>query len=275
MLNLKSLRLLILCLVSIGCSSQEIEFNEIKRPHEILKTSELNTYLQIVRGLSEQTLPPLPPLFAPLPNWDVQRELSVKGLAKEQQKAQENRWFTDAVLGKLASDRRLRNLLQKHKITLQQFLGLTESINLAAARTHFEEISELIAMRRTGQFEINELLKREDVFSNLSEEEQYEILRQAAWLTRVSRASELLRVPEENTQLLKKHWDVLKPCLHPDALCDPLEDIVDNLKHYGLPFEESPGSGFDSKLRWSPANSGALIGHATEKQLAAQDAPHR
>ncbi len=268
---MRYLGIILLLLGLGGCVREEVRFNEVKRPHETLKTSELNTYLQIVSSLPQRELPPLPSLFAPLPDWAPQRELSVKGLVKEEQNSQKNRWRSDALLSRLASQRALKKALNSHNMTLPQFLGLTESINLAAARTHFEDVAELRIMLRNGQHEINELVRREDVFSAQSIEEQHEILRRAAWITRVNRAQNLLGVPDENVQLLQRHWKAISPYLHPDALRDPLADLVDHLKQYGVPFDETGTVGSDAQLRWSPSDPAARIGHATEKQIAAQE----
>lgn len=267
--------LLLMGLGLSGCVRDEVRFNEVKRPHETLKTSELNTYLRIVNSLPKRELPPLPSLFAPLPDWAPQRELSVKGLVKEEQNSQKNRWRSDALLSRLASQRALKKALESHDMTLPQFLGLTESINLAAARTHFEDVAELRMMLRNGQYEINELVRREEVFSTQSMEEQHDILRRAAWITRVNRAQDLLRVPDENVHLLRKHWEAISPYLHPDALRDPLADLVDHLKQYGVPFDETGTVGSDAQLRWSPSDPSARIGHATEKQIASQKGSHK
>jgi len=258
-----------------GCAREEAIFNEVKHPHELLKVSELNTYLSIVNELPDHKLPPLPPLFAQLPAWDLDRELSVKGLVKEEQKQNTNRWFSEAVLAKLSANRPLERLLKKHDLSLKQFLGLTETICMAAARVHFEDLAELRRIMRTGQHEINELLKRDDVFCNLPVEEQFELIHRAAWIARLSRAENLLRVPDENVTLLKKYWENMSPYLPAEALTHPLQDIADSLKLYGLPFEELSESGSDAQLRWSPEDPAAHIGYATEKQLATQPVHHR
>ena len=267
----KILGLVVLLLT--GCAREETVFNEVKHPHELLKVAELNTYLEIVHELPNRSLPPLPPLFAQLPNWDLDRELSVKGLVKEEQRQNQNRWFTDSVLAKLSTNRPLERLLKKHDLSLKQFLGLSETICMAAARTHFDDLSELRRITRTGQHEINELLKRDDVFCNLPVEDQFELLHRAAWITRLSRAENLLRVPEENVALLKKHAEHMRPYLPVEVLTDPLREVADHLKQYGLPFEELSESGSDAQLRWSPEDPAARIGHATEKQLATQPLP--
>ncbi|MBR9802253.1 hypothetical protein GYB59_11425 [bacterium] len=258
------------CVVLLaGCAEDPPIFNEVKHPHEILKAAEVNQYLKIVHHLPEQRLPRLPTLFAPLPEWDLDRELSVKGLVREELKSNESRWFGETTLARLETHRELKRLLKQENMSIEQFLGLAETINMAAARAHFEELDDLRSITRNGQHEINELMKREEVFSSLPEPEQYEIIRRAAWVTRVNRAHAMLRVPRENASLVLKHYDTLKPYLLDEVLHNPLVNIVDSVKHFGLPFEETPSVGFDADLRWSPNDPQAVVGHATEKQIAA------
>lgn len=250
-----------------GCADEQILFHEVKHPHERLKVSELNQYLRIVRALPDKKLPRLPDLFTPVPQWDSKRELSIKGLIKEEKKWLPNRWFSESVLAKLSNNRRLMNALKKENLSIEQFLGLTETIAMAASRTHFENIDELRVIVRTGKHELSQLALMEDVFSSFPVEEQYEIIRKAAWLSRLDRAQTLLNVPVENIALLRNHWDVLKPYLPEDALQDPLADIVDSLLVYGMPFEESPESGFDNKMIWSSDDEAAFIGRSKSSLL--------
>lgn len=247
-------------LLFCGCSEEKIIFNEVKHPDERLKTSELNQFLQIVKSLPGKKLPALPPLYAPVPRWDASRELSVKGLIKEEQKRLPNRWFTESVLAELKNNHKLVKVIQKYNLSIEQFLGLTETIAMAASRTHFENIIELRIIARTGQREVSLLLKTDEVFSRFREEERFELIRKAAWLTRLDRARNLIKVPEENVELLRRHWEIISPYLPEDALRDPLEDIVDSLHDYGLPFEEIPESGSDISLKWSPLDENAIIG---------------
>ncbi len=250
-----------------GCAEEEIVFHEVKHPHERLRVSELNQYLRIIKSLPDKKPPALPSLFAPVPQWDSKRELSIKGLIKEEKKWLPNRWFSEAVLAKLSNNRRLMNALKKENLSVEQFLGLTETISMAAARTHYETVDELRSIVRTGKYELSQLMQLEGVFSSFPEEEQYEIIRKAAWLSRLDRARNLLKIPEENVTLLRNHWDVMKLYLPADALKDPLADIVDTLLVYGIPFEEEPASGFDSKLRWSPNDENAYIGRVKTSVL--------
>ncbi len=266
---LNFLSLLIILLMG-GCAEEPIPFHEVKHPHERLKVSELNQYLRIVKSLPDKKLPPLPGLFTPVPQWDSNRELSIKGLIKEEKRWLPNRWFSEAVLAKLSNNRALMNALKKENLSIEQFLGLTETIAMAAARTHFEDIDELRVIVRTGKYELAQLSHLEDVFSSFPEEEQYEIIRKAAWLSRLDRAQNLLKVPDENTTLLQNHWDVLKPYLPEDALQNPLNDIVDSLLVYGMPFEETPESGFDNKMKWSADDETAYIGRGKSSVLTSE-----
>ncbi len=262
----KILFLLATVLLLAGCAEEQIVFHEVKHPHERLKVSELNQYLRIIKSLPDKKPPALPSLFTPVPQWDSKRELSIKGLIKEEKKWLPNRWFSEAVLAKLSNNRRLINALKKENLSVEQFLGLTETIAMAAARTHYENVDELRVIVRTGKYELSQLMKLEGVFSSFPEEEQYEIIRSAAWLSRLDRARNLLNIPDENVTLLRNHWDVLKLYLPADALQDPLADIVDALLVYGIPFEEEPVSGFDNKMKWSPNDETAYIGRV--KNLA-------
>ena len=251
-----------------GCAKEQVVFQEVKHPHERLKVSELNQYLRIIKSLPDKNPPALPPLFTPVPQWDSRRELSVKGLIKEEKKKLPNRWFSETVLSKLRNNRSLTIALKKENLSFEQFLGLTETIAMAAARTHCENVDELRRIVRTGKYELSQLMKVEGVFSGFPEEEQYEIIRKAAWLSRLDRARNMLKIPEENVALLRRHWDVLKRYLPEDALRDPLADIVDTLTVYGVPFEETPSSGFDDKLKWSPDDETAYIGRFNPSSLS-------
>jgi len=255
-------------LLIAGCAEEVPIFNEVKHPHELLKASEVNQYLKIVHHLPDQKMPRLPTLFAPLPEWDLDRELSVKGLTKEEMKANEKRWFTDTIIARLENHRDLKRLLKRENMSVEQFLGLAQTINTAAAAAHFESLDDLRGITRTGQHEINELMKNEEVFSNLPESQQYDLIRRAAWITRVNRAQKIMRVPQENAKLIREHYDTLKPYLLEEVLANPLADIVDSVKHFGLPFEETAAVGFDADLRWSPNDPTARIGHASDKQVA-------
>lgn len=257
---LRRLWLLIIVLFVCGCAEDKVVFHEVKHPHERLKTSELNVYLQIIKSLPDKKAPALSPLYAPVPDWDYSRELSVKGLIKEEQKYLPNRWFAELEVAKVGNNPRLIKAIKRNNLSVEQFLGLTETISLAAARTHYEDPSELRSIIRAGLYEVKELNKIDKVFAKFPEEEKFDLIRRSAWLCRLTRAQSLLEVPEENAALLKKHWAVITPYLPEDALRDPLADIVDSLLDFGLPFEELPKTGSDITLKWSPRDEGIHIG---------------
>ncbi len=258
--------LLLGLLALTGCAEEERLFHEVKHPREILKVAEVNQYLKIVNELPDKQLPPLPPLLSPVPRWDADRELSVQGLVNEERKRNGRQWLSESVVVELQSDRWLQKLLEKNGLSTEQFLGLAETICTAAARTRFPEVDELRRTVHHGQAEISDLQQREEVFSTLPPEEQYEVLRQAAWLTRVDRAQDLLAVPDENVALLERHWEVIAPFLPDEVKQDPLADIVDVLQEFGIPFEELPGTGSDADLVWSPDEGDAIVGHSARSK---------
>ncbi|WP_339742562.1 hypothetical protein [uncultured Rubinisphaera sp.] len=254
-----------------GCSEEEIVFNEVKHPHEMLKASEVSQFLKIVHGLPDHKLPPLPPLFTQAPEWEFDRELTVAGLVREVQKTNGRHWLSASVVSKLENHQPLQKLLEEYQLSTPQFLGLAESVCMAAARTFYPEEDQLKQIIRDGRVKLDYLENQQDIFAALSEEDKYEIIHLATWIARVDRAERLAEVPIENIELIQRHWEVISPFLPQECQQDPMSDIVDTLQVYGMPFEELPGSGLDSELTWNPSDHRVRIEHATEQQISQYD----
>ncbi|MCA8987047.1 MAG: hypothetical protein KDA78_05370 [Planctomycetaceae bacterium] len=262
--------LMLVILTLMGCSGDERIFHEVKHPRELLTVNEVNQYLRIVNALPDHRLPPLPSLFSSVPEWDLDRELSISGLVKEEQKRTERQWLNDIVIAKLNNHRRLQHLLEKEQLSTAQFMGIAESICMAMARTNAPTVDELRDTIRRGQAQVSQLQKREEVFASLLPEHQFEVLREAAWITRVDRARDLLDVPDENRDFMLRHMDVISRFVPEDCLRDPLADIVDAIEEYGVPFEEMPTSGSDTDLVWSLEDQSAIIGRSSKTQIQQQ-----
>ncbi|HBN76205.1 MAG TPA: hypothetical protein DD473_10380 [Planctomycetaceae bacterium] len=261
-----------MCLTLLtGCSKEEKVFNEVKHPHELLKASEVSQFLKIVHGLPGHQLPPLPLLFTQAPEWEFDRELTIAGLVREFQKSNGRHWLSASVVSRLENDQPLQKLLDEYQLSTRQFLGLAESVCMAAARTFYTDKDKLEMIIREGRIKLSHLQKQQDIFATLPEEDKYEVIHQAAWMARVDRAENLIDVPLENVELIQRHWDVISPFLPMECQQDPMSDIIDTLHVYGMPFEELPGTGLDSELTWTPSDHRVRIEHATEQQISDYD----
>lgn len=244
-----------------GCKKEETHFREVKRPHEKITDAELERFFSIVEQLPDEKVPALK-VYRPLPRWNPRRTMPVDELLKEEQKMLERGWDVEWHAERLSRDRQLQRVLQRKRMTLQQFVGLTLAIGAAISRSRLRDEQNLNAHVSRGRKITARLLKDERTFARLSREERFTVHRNAGWLTRLDRASRLLEIPPENLVLVQKHDKRLKAIFPKEFLDNPLDGIADLLEEKGMPFEELEASGRDANLTWDPTRPDARIGIA-------------
>jgi len=240
-----------------GCQPDRADYDEVKRLQEKVADEELDRYLQVVRALPSKTVPDIP-VYRPLPDWNPERTLPVSELVKNERKLLNRGWDVNWLSGQLEHHSALRRALRQQGMSLEQFVGLTLTIGAALNRSQIREDQDLDAIYLRGRATVEDLLQDDRPFAKLSREAQFPILRQAGWITRMDRASRMMKVPPENVALVKAHRTTLEPIFPPAFLKNPLDDIADLLEERGMPFEELDSSGHDAEISWTPEN--AIIG---------------
>ena len=243
--------LLVAVVIFSGCSQSALEYTEVKRINEPVTIEEFKKFVSIVKQLPGKELPELPELYAPLPEWDATRTLSVAGLVREEKESLRNLWDERRIGRVLAQDLRLKRVLDRHEITIEQFVGLTQTIGLAVSRGHLRDEQDLSIILRRGQESMTKLEMDTRTYSNLTEDEQYYAQQQASWINRYDRARRLLLVPDSNIELVERNDTILREILPPDYFLNPFDPIRDLQEEFGMPFEELPESGSDADLKWS------------------------
>lgn len=241
-----------------GCQEDVTYYREVKRIHEKVSESEMQRFVRIVEKLPEKKLPELS-VYRPLPDWIPQRTLPVDELVKEEQKLLERGWDVEWQTEQLKRNRHLVEALRRENTTIEQFAGLTLAIGAALSRSQLREEQDLETILNRGRVVAARLLHDQRTFAKLTRDERYTVLRKAAWLTRLDRASRLADVPPENLALIEKHQKELAAIFPKEFLKNPLDDIADLLEEKGMPFEQLDSSGRDEDLTWDRAN--AVIGY--------------
>lgn len=238
-------------LLSAGCAKNALEYTEVKRINEPVRLDEFREFVQIVKKLPGKSLPELPPLYAPLPDWDTSRTLSVGGLVREEKEVLRQLWDERRLGRVLSQDTRLKRVLEQHEMTVEQFVGLAQTIGLAVSRSQLREDQKLSNTLRRGQETVSRLESDSRTYSTLSDDEQYFILQQAGWINRYDRARRLLLVPDKNIELAVQNEAILKEILPAEYFMNPFDSVRDLLEEFGMPFEETAESGSDADLKWS------------------------
>jgi hypothetical protein len=257
---LKAYRLLIISglLALPGCADEQVEYVEVKDIDERLTDEELESFIRIIEALPDQKLPPLPPVFAEPSEWAPSRTLPVNELLAEERKLVDERWNVETLARRLERNRRLARLLQKERLTTEQFVGLTLTIGLALSRGTLRDDQDLDDIRDRGREAIERLNRNTRSFAAHTPEGRHYVLSQAAWLARLDRAEHLQLVPRENVELIAPRREKLAGMFPPEYTANPLDAIADPLEEWGTPFEELAESGRDDELTWDRAD--ALIG---------------
>lgn len=261
-LRARTVLTLLLCSIGsvwvVGCSDPPLDYLEVKRVDERLTPEELATFLRIVSELPEKTLPALPAVFLPPPEWDTTRTLPVSELIHEEKTLLAERTSIEYLASSLASDRKLARILRRERMTIKQFVGLTMCIGIALSRQSMEEQPDFKDLLETGQRVLKTLERDATPYADYPPERQFLVMQQAGWLTRLARCQQLSIVPEENVQMVGENRAELAKIFPTDFTRHPLASIADPLEETGTPFTEQPGSGSDAEISWNPRT--AIVG---------------
>lgn len=242
----------------LGCEAESLDYTEVKRIDERITAHELTTLLRIAQALPDQKLPSLPAVFIPPPQWNEIRTLPVSELVAEEQRSLAERWSVPWIVRQLERNRPLHRVLQRERITPEQFAGLVLATGAALSRSALRENQDLEKIIARGEPTVERLRRETRSFASFSQEARHYVLQQAAWLTRVDRAQRLKQVPAENVALVNQHRTALEHVFAAEFLTNPLDSIADRLEEEGLPFEEQSDSGRDAEITWDPRE--AIIG---------------
>jgi len=236
-----------------GCADESLQFTEVKRISEKVTESELQTFLRIINLLTDKKLPDSVSIFAPPPDWNLSRTLSVSKLVNEEIKLIRERSSVEKLAEHLQKNRRLQRALRREKLTPEQFVGLSLAIGVAIGRSTLRRDQDLDRIIQDGEKSIKSLeTTYKDSFNQYKDEDKHRILRQAVWITRKDRAQQLKEVPPENyIDLVQRHGDVLKDIFPPEFTSNPLDAVADLLEEQGIPFQELDEERADDKIDWT------------------------
>lgn len=243
-----------------GCGKSGVEYTEVKRIDEKITQKELKQFLRIVNKLPKKTLPAIPDVYLPLPQWNPSRTLPVNELIHEEQAELDKRWSVEWLAQKLKRHRALQRVLRRENMTVEQFAGMIFSLGAALSKSQLRKDQDLEALIREGEPVVQALKTDDRSFSRLSPSVKYSVVRKAGELTRLDRAKRLKQVPPENVALVREHFEQLKKIFPSEFTVNPLDGIIDSLEVAGLPFEEKSESGFDVEITWDPNSEEAIIG---------------
>lgn len=253
----------VLLTVCVGCEAESLDYTEVKRIDERITAQELTMLLRIAQALPDQKLPSLPAVFVSPPQWNEIRTLPVSELVAEEQRSLAERWSGSWIVQQLERNRPLHRVLQRERITPEQFAGLVLATGAALSRSTLRESQDLDKIIARGEPAVERLRRETRSFALFSQEARHYLLQQAAWLTRVDRAQRLKQVPAENVALVSQHRTELERVFPAEFLTNPLDSIADRLEEEGLPFEEQSASGRDAEITWDPREAIIGIDHAT------------
>lgn len=248
-----------------GCDDPRLTYTEVKRLDEAISASELRSFLEVVDHLPGRKLPGFPELYLPPPDWNEERTLPVTDLVEVELRTLEDRWKTDQILDALPDSRNLERWLRRKQMTRRQFAGLALAIGAALSRGTVRENQKLAEIASKGEREVFALRQDERPLNTLRTrpEELHHVLHRATWITRYDRARRLLAVPDENVQLVLKHWERLVEIFPASLTQNPFDPIADRLEDQGIPFEPTPGSDSLDVLDWDETD--AIIGRDAEE----------
>ncbi|MCH7688762.1 MAG: hypothetical protein IH899_19125, partial [Planctomycetes bacterium] len=225
------------CLYCFGCSDDSLEFTEVKRPSEKVTQEEYESFIRVIESLPEKRLPEFTPVLIPVPKWSKSRTLRINDLVSEAQNEINDRWKVEWVARQLKRKRALQRLLRREKMTTEQFVGLTLTIGIALNRNTIRENQDLNQIITSGDQVVRKLKTDKRLFHKLTQEGRHAVLRDAVWITRIDRAKRLLEVPPENMELVETHREVLVKIFPAYFSSNPLDELIDNLEEFGIPFE--------------------------------------
>jgi len=234
-----------------GCSEERQERVGIADISDKVSDEEFERFLNVVKRLPDEKLPEMPPFFGPAPDWSPSRTLPVHDLVKEEEELLRARWSTETMAKHLEHDHALRRALRRAEMTLNEFCNVVGALGIALNHGTLRKNQDPQAILDKAKRPLEQLKKDDRSFSELSREEMYVVLRQAAWIARADRAGRLASVPPENLALARKHAEQLAEIFPIEFSSNPFDPIIDLLEERGLPFEELSDSGSDAEIEWS------------------------
>lgn len=237
-------------ITALGCESAPPGPVVIIRPDEPLAPEDWSTFERIVKSLPGEKLPAFGPLFAPPPQWKDQRTISISDLLKEETGLLAKKWNPTELGAQWNRSTALQRALRIEQVTPEQFAAWTQALALAAMRNVASPRNLSDHLRKEALLSLRKLETDERMFSTLTPEERYRILRDARALARVHRHEWLMKAPEENQQLAKQHEAWLKKVLPGHVWADPILEVTDHELSLGVPFGEHKTDG-DALLRYN------------------------
>ena len=262
MRSVPPVRLAACLLLVAGCREPAIDFLEVQRVDEPLAISDLERLERIAAHQPGKRLPSLSPHFLPPPRWDAARPATIATLGREELERLRESTRLSTLTQSNGRNPRLRYALKEEGLTLEQYTSLLLAVGLAVQRGKVDPARDLARYVSDGQRELRRLAEREESFARLTDDQRIRAIDDATWITRVDRARRLQEVPAANVDLVTEHASRLAAILPAAFQNDPLAEVADPIRDYGVPFRERADSGFDSELTWTRNDEGAIVGTA-------------
>jgi hypothetical protein len=266
------------CLWLCGCAPEAPGFTEVKLVHERITSAEWASFVRIIERLPERRAPAIPKVYLPPPQWETQRTLPVRELYQEELRRREECWDASRVAMSFERHQQLMRELRAEKLTAEQFAGLLLTVCAAASRSTLADDVDLAQLCLRARPHLEELARDQSTFATLPPETQYVIEEKAKWIVRKVVADKLRQVPPENLALVNQHREWLERVLAEEFFRDPLTGLRDRLEEEGVPFEETPESGYDEEIR-APQTAGRssreCIAVKRPTRRATQERPQR
>jgi hypothetical protein len=241
-----------------GCDTIENLPVSPLRPDDILTEADIEKFLALVGRLPEGRAPALPPIFPPAPQWSRDRLLPVHELVQQEESFLSERTTTEYLTLRCPRSPQLDRVLKKHQMSIEQFIGLYISVAVSSARDSVPADRDLEQIAKRGITAVAKLKQDRRKFSSLTDDEAYDLLGQARWLTVLNRAQRLRAVRTENSELVHAHRDKLAKVLPPEYLRNPFLDFGKTIDEQDIPFQEHPARPSDANIPWSPES--AIVG---------------
>lgn len=253
-------RWLLLLIATTGCVDETPPFTEVKRPDERITQVEWVAFRRVCNALPHLPVSCPEPVFPETPDWPGSRTLPISDLVGEEQRDLELHWSVTRWARLLKGDHRLERHLRREQMTLNQFCGMLVTLGTAVARAQLSDDFPLTQQLAKAETIRAALRKDNRVFSSLSSEQQFDVLRDAAWVTRANLMERLLLPPEENLRLVRQHDEWLRKLLPAEFFVDRKDTLIDRMSAEGVPFFESPEVGEDWNIVWDPATAVRVTG---------------
>ncbi len=239
-----------------GCREPDVTFFEVKRIDETLTINDLSLVVRILETFQPDQLEALPPIFAPIPDWESNRTLSIASLMREEQDKIVKLWDLDRLARRFEKSRHLQKTLTRERIRIDQFLGLVRCLGVSIASTKVNPAYDHRLNLKRSDDRIARLEKDNRPFANLSPDQQFEVEHLAHYISRKDRCEQLIQVPDANKVLIKEYEHALKPVLPENYFNNPILEVTDWQEEIGTPFQELTDKvASDATLTWSRENN--------------------